>query len=52
MVVRFVYLIGSRFEVNGRHAEVLLQTMPPLSEIETSGDRERLRLSIEHMMEE
>jgi AraC-like DNA-binding protein len=47
-----VYLIGSRFEVNGRHAEVLLQTMPPLMRVATSGDRERLRLSIEHMMEE
>jgi AraC-like DNA-binding protein len=47
-----VYLIGSRFEVNGRHAEVLLQTMPPLMRIETSGARDRLRSSIEHMMEE
>ena len=47
-----IYLIGSRFEVSGRHAEVLLQTMPPLLLVKTSGDRERLRLSIEHMMEE
>lgn len=47
-----VFLVGSRFEVNGRHAEVLLQTMPPFMQVETSGDRARLRWSIELMMEE
>jgi AraC-like DNA-binding protein len=47
-----VYLVGSRFEVNGRHAEVLLQTLPPLMKVETSGDRARLRWSIDLMMEE
>ncbi|WP_437629851.1 AraC family transcriptional regulator [Sorangium sp. So ce854] len=47
-----VFLVGSRFEVNGRHAEVLLRTMPPLMHVETSGDRARLRWSIELMMEE
>ncbi|MCE8030073.1 AraC family transcriptional regulator [Halomonas daqingensis] len=47
-----VFLVGSRFEVNGRHAEVLLQTLPPLMQVETSGDRARLRGSIELMMEE
>lgn len=47
-----VFLVGSRFEVNGRHAEVLLQTFPPLMQVQTSGDRARLRWSIELMMEE
>ncbi len=47
-----VFLVGSRFEVNGRHAEVLLRTMPPLMQVKTSGDRARLRWSIELMMEE
>lgn len=47
-----VFLVGSRFEVNSRHAEVLLQTLPPLMHVETSGDRARLRWSIELMMEE
>lgn len=47
-----VFLIGSRFEVNGRHAEVLLQTLPSLIQVETSGDQARLRWSIELMMEE
>jgi AraC-like DNA-binding protein len=47
-----VFLVGSRFEVNSRHAEVLLQTLPPLMQVKTSGDRARLRWSIELMMEE
>jgi AraC-like DNA-binding protein len=47
-----VFMVGSRFEVNNRHAEVLLRTMPPLIQVETSGDRARLRWSIELMMEE
>lgn len=47
-----VFLVGSRFEVNGRHAEVLLRTLPPLMHVEASGDRARLRASITLMMEE
>jgi AraC-like DNA-binding protein len=47
-----VYLVGSRFEVRSPHAEVLLRTMPPLMRVATSGDRARLRWSIELMMEE
>lgn len=47
-----VFLVGSRFEVNGRHAEVLLRTLPPLIRVETSDDQARLRWSIELMMEE
>ncbi len=47
-----VFLVGSRFEVNGRHSEALLRTLPPLIQVKTSDDRARLRWSIELMMEE
>jgi AraC-like DNA-binding protein len=47
-----VFLVGSRFEVNGPHAEVLLRTLPPLIQVEASRDQARLRGSIELMMEE
>lgn len=47
-----VFLVGCRFEVNGRHAEVLLRTLPPLIQVRTSGDQAKLRWSIELMMEE
>lgn len=47
-----VYLVGSRFEVSGRHAEALLRTLPPLIQVKTSGDQAKLRWSIELMMEE
>lgn len=47
-----VFLVGSRFEVSGRHAEVMLQTLPPLIRVEASNDRTKLRLYIELMMDE
>ncbi|MGP3966373.1 cupin domain-containing protein [Streptomyces sp. 6N223] len=47
-----VFMVGSCFEVNSPHAEVALPTLPPLMRVETSGDRARLRCSIELMMEE
>ncbi|TDC81634.1 AraC family transcriptional regulator [Actinomadura sp. 7K507] len=47
-----VFMVGSRFEVSSPHAEVLLRTLPPLMRVRTSGDRARLRWSIELMMEE
>jgi len=47
-----VFLVGCRFEVNGRHAEVLLRTLPPLIQVRTSGEQAKLRWSIELMMEE
>ena len=47
-----VFLVGSRFDVNGRQAEFLLQTLPPLIRVETSGDRDKLKLYIDLMMEE
>ncbi|GAB3262366.1 AraC family transcriptional regulator [Kineosporia babensis] len=47
-----VYLVGSRFEAGSPHVEMLLRDLPPLMLVETSGDRARLRWSIEMMMEE
>ena len=47
-----VFLVGSRFEVAGDHAEVLLRTLPPLIKVETASDQARLRGSIQMMMEE
>jgi AraC-like DNA-binding protein len=47
-----VYLVGSRFEAGSPHVELLLRNLPPLMLVETSGDRARLRWSIELMMEE
>lgn len=47
-----VYLVGSRFEVSGRHAESLLRTLPALILVETADERARLRYAIELMMEE
>ena len=47
-----VYLVGSRFEVSGRHVEGLLKTLPSLVLVSSSSDRARLRWSIDLMMEE
>ncbi|MBX5154504.1 AraC family transcriptional regulator [Rhizobium lentis] len=47
-----VLLVGSRFEVDGRHAEFMLKTLPPLIRIDTSSDKARLRLYLDLMMAE
>ena len=47
-----VFLAGSRFDVDGRHAQVLLGTLPPVVHLEARSDRAALRWSIERMMEE
>ena len=47
-----VFLVGSRFEVEGLTADMLLRSMPPLIRIQASGEQERLRLYIGLMMEE
>jgi AraC-like DNA-binding protein len=47
-----VFLAGSRFEVKGHHAESMLQSLPPLIRVEASGDRDKLRLYIDLMMDE
>lgn len=47
-----VFLAGSRFEVSGRHADVLLRTLPPVVHLKAAADQEALRWSIELMMHE
>lgn len=47
-----VLLVGSRFELDGRHAEAMLGALPSFILVETSEDRARLRLYIDLMMEE
>lgn len=47
-----VFLAGSRFDVNGRHAAVLLRTLPPIVHLKGVSDKAALRWSIERMMEE
>lgn len=47
-----VFLVGSRFEVEGRHAGTMLQALPRLIRVKALGDSTKLRLYIELMMEE
>ncbi|RCS23800.1 AraC family transcriptional regulator [Phyllobacterium salinisoli] len=47
-----VLLTGSRFEVSGRHADVLLRTLPPVVHLKAAADQAALRWSIELMMQE
>ncbi|MCV3738923.1 AraC family transcriptional regulator [Rhizobium sp. TRM96647] len=47
-----VLLTGSRFEVSGRHADVLLRTLPPVVHLKAAADQATLRWSIELMMQE
>jgi AraC-like DNA-binding protein len=47
-----VFLIGSRFEVEGLTADMLLRSMPPLIRIQVSEEQVRLRLYIDLMMDE
>ena len=47
-----MFLVGSRFAVDGRQAEMLLRTLPPIIHLEASNDQAALRWAIERMMEE
>ncbi len=47
-----VFLVGSRFAVDGRQAELLLRRLPPIIHLEGTGEQAALRWSIERMMEE
>ena len=47
-----VFLVGSRFAVDGRQAEMLLRTLPPIIHLEASNDQAALRWAIERMVEE
>ena len=46
------FLVGSRFAVDGRRAELLIRTLPPVIHLEAAGDQAALRWAIERMMEE
>ncbi|MDX8447195.1 AraC family transcriptional regulator [Mesorhizobium captivum] len=47
-----VFLVGSRFVLSGRHADILLKMMPPIIHIRRDEDRSALRWSVERMMQE
>lgn len=47
-----LYLVGSRFVMNGHHADLLLRTLPPVMHIEAADDQAALRWSMERMMGE
>ena len=47
-----VFLIGNRFVVNGRYAEMLLRPFPPIVHLKVASEQAALRWSIERMMEE
>lgn len=47
-----VFLVGSRFDVAGPHAQMMLQSLPPVIQVEASADRAKLKLYIDLMMQE
>jgi AraC-like DNA-binding protein len=47
-----VFLTGSRFTVDGRHAALLLEALPPIIHLDAQADQETLRWAIERMMAE
>lgn len=47
-----LFLLGSRFEVDGRHSTVLLRTLPPILHLSLAADQTALRWSIERMQAE
>lgn len=47
-----VLLVGSRFEVSGRHSQVALRTLPPVIHLHEADDQAMLRWSIAQMTQE
>ena len=47
-----VFLVGSRFTLAGRHADMLLAMLPPIVHIRKKAEQVALRWSIERMMQE
>ncbi|MBU1314427.1 MAG: AraC family transcriptional regulator [Alphaproteobacteria bacterium] len=47
-----VFLVGSRFEIEGQHTRVMLRSLPPVICVEASAERAKLRLYIDLMMDE
>ncbi len=46
------FLVGSRFAVGGKHADMLLGMLPPIVHIRKEADQAALRWSVERMMQE
>lgn len=46
------HLVGSRFGVSGRYADMLMAMLPPIVHIRSPSGRAALRWSVQHMMEE
>lgn len=46
------YLVGGHFALAGRHADVLLRSLPPIVHIRKESDRAAMRWSLERMAEE
>ncbi|WP_058834358.1 AraC family transcriptional regulator [Luteimonas abyssi] len=46
------FIVGSRFEVQGRHAGILMGLLPPIVHIHRQADQAALRWSVERMMQE
>ncbi|AFT70967.1 Utative AraC family transcriptional regulator [Alloalcanivorax dieselolei B5] len=47
-----VFLVGSRFGVNGGHADMLMSMLPPIVHIHNETEQAALRWSVERMMQE
>ncbi|SNS46967.1 transcriptional regulator, AraC family [Granulicella rosea] len=46
------YIAGGHFALSGAHAEMLLQSLPPIVHIRSEQDKEAMRWSLERMREE
>ena len=47
-----LFLVGSRFELTGRHSGILLSSLPPIVRLRDAADQAALRWSVERMMHE
>jgi len=47
-----VFMVGSRFEVEGKHADILLGMLPPIVHLQDKADQSALRWLVERMMHE
>ena len=47
-----LYLAGSRFDVDGRHAQLLLRTLPPIIHLRAAGEQAAWRWSLDRLREE
>ncbi len=46
------YIVGGHFVLTGSHAEILLQSLPPIVHIQKESDKAAMRWSLERMKEE